>query len=74
MRGGGWDREKVIRIKIKKKEKDCRCKVIHRIGGVLQTMQNAAKESASLIVCGGRAFQNLGEELEKALKPNPVFF
>ena len=33
-------------------------------------MQKAAKESASLIVCGGRAFQSLEAELEKALKPN----
>ena len=31
--------------------------------------QNAAKESASLIVCG-RAFLSLGAELKMALKPN----
>ena len=35
-------------------------------------LRNVAEESASLIVCG-RAFENLGAELQKALKPG-VFF
>ena len=43
---------------------------------IFRHLQNAANESASLIVCG-RAFHNLGAELEKARKPNlflGVFF
>ena len=39
---------------------------------VFRDLQNAAKGSASLIVCG-RAFQSLGAELEKAWKPNYFF-
>ena len=35
-------------------------------------MQKTAKGSACLTVCGGRAFHNLGPELENALKINPV--
>ena len=36
---------------------------------VFRRLRNIAEESASLIVCG-RAFQGLGAELEKALKPS----
>ena len=36
---------------------------------VFGRLRNTAKESASLIICG-KAFQSLGAELEKALKPN----
>ena len=39
---------------------------------LFQTLRNAAKVSASLIACGGRAFHSLGPELEDALKINPV--
>ena len=36
---------------------------------VFRRLRSVAEESASLIVCG-RAFQSLGAELEKALKPS----
>ena len=32
---------------------------------LFQTLRNAAKVSASLIACGGRAFHSLGAEVEK---------
>ena len=39
---------------------------------VFRRLRNVAEETASLIVCG-RAFQRLGAELHKALKPNCLF-
>ena len=40
---------------------------------VFRCLRNAAKESASLSDCGGRAFQSLGAELEKAWKPSCIW-
>ena len=66
---GRRNREKVIIIKIKKKQM---VQSQSEYRWVFRCLWNATKESASLIVCG-RAFQSLGAELEKALKPNSFF-
>ena len=72
--------------KIKEKEKDswCTYKILKNLKRlvvqshsqnrcVFRHLQNAANESASLIVCGVRAFQSLGVELEMTWKPNCIW-
>ena len=66
--GGGGERNSEKVILLKEKERHV-VQSYSQNRWVFRGLPNAAKESASLIVCV-RAFQNLGAELGKALKPN----
>ena len=66
--GGGGERNSEKVILLKEKERHI-LQSYSRNRWVFRGLPDAAKESASLIVCG-RAFQSLGAELGKALKSN----
>ena len=66
------NREKVIIIKIKRKRHMVQSH--SQIRCFFRRLWNAAKVSASLIACGGRAFHSLGAEVEKTLKPDWCVF